>query len=325
MLSKKRKPAQRNKKKPSSRKVVIADVPVTPFIHRSHRRLNVFGWRGPSAPDPRDQVYSFNPLMSIPAELDLSGRFEKADIRYLDQGSLGSCGAWSGGLNDIYDDLIDAAWKMPSMLFIYYNARWQMGIDEGHPTKYLNQDSGVYTRSMLKSLVNYGWCDAELWPYDIKQFTKKPPPEAYAQAASRRALGYSLVPSVMESVRGALTAGDTFALGLPVYANYGSAQNAGIWPDPQPGEKVVGGHLITAVGFKDATQRVKCLNQWGNWGDGGYVHLSYNFVTKYCECYALQGGNPNVSPLPPPTPAEAWRIAEQSGRRIVLENTALSL
>ncbi|MFI2189061.1 C1 family peptidase [Streptomyces sioyaensis] len=71
------------------------------------------------------------------------------------------------------------------------------------------------------------------------------------------------------------------AISLPVHQSFQdiSQQQAADY-SYQPGgdeDPVLGGHEITIVGYNN--QGVRVENSWGgNWGDGGYVNLSWDFL-----------------------------------------------
>jgi len=50
---------------------------------------------------------------------------------------------------------------------------------------------------------------------------------------------------------------------------------------PQPGEQVLGGHAVLAVGYDDAQQRFLVRNSWGTgWGMQGYFTMPYTYLTQ---------------------------------------------
>ncbi len=50
---------------------------------------------------------------------------------------------------------------------------------------------------------------------------------------------------------------------------------------PGPGEQVLGGHAVLAVGYDDAEQRLLAKNSWGEaWGKKGYFTIPYAYVTN---------------------------------------------
>ena len=54
---------------------------------------------------------------------------------------------------------------------------------------------------------------------------------------------------------------------------------SGILRLPQPGEKLLGGHAILAVGYDDTTEMIKIRNSWGaDWGQQGYFDMPYKYI-----------------------------------------------
>jgi C1A family cysteine protease len=50
---------------------------------------------------------------------------------------------------------------------------------------------------------------------------------------------------------------------------------------PQPGEQVVGGHAVLAVGYDDKNQWFIVRNSWGvDWGMNGYFTLPYQYLLE---------------------------------------------
>jgi C1A family cysteine protease len=91
-----------------------------------------------------------------------------------------------------------------------------------------------------------------------------------------------------------LAAGLPSMFGFTVYSSYSQAGSTGKFPFPMPGEQVVGGHAVVAVGYDDsvqikntspgATETVGALlirNSWGTgWGASGYGWLPYEYVLR---------------------------------------------
>jgi C1A family cysteine protease len=53
---------------------------------------------------------------------------------------------------------------------------------------------------------------------------------------------------------------------------------------PQPGEKVLGGHAVVAIGYKLIRRQLyfECRNSWGpDWADGGYFWLPASYATSH--------------------------------------------
>ena len=53
----------------------------------------------------------------------------------------------------------------------------------------------------------------------------------------------------------------------------------GVVPMPASGERVLGGHAVTAVGYDDSTRRFIVRNSWGAaWGRGGCCFMPYAYL-----------------------------------------------
>ena len=119
------------------------------------------------------------------------------------------------------------------------------------------------------------------WPYDVTKFTQTPTTQSTADAAPFTINEYHRVKDLI-SLKTTLSEGYPVVLGINVYESFESDQVAktGIIPLPIPGENLLGGHAVLAVGYKDdATSGfVTCRNSWGeSWGDKGYFYLPYSY------------------------------------------------
>jgi C1A family cysteine protease len=84
-------------------------------------------------------------------------------------------------------------------------------------------------------------------------------------------------------MRGCLAAGYPFVFGFTVYQSFESADVArtGRVELPRPGEGVVGGHAVMAVGYDDLAERFVVRNSWGTgWGKRGYFTMPYAYLTQ---------------------------------------------
>ncbi len=264
-----------------------------------------YGWQ-PSKPDQRDRLFAVAEaiLESLPPALDLTASppGPPFDPVY-NQGQLGSCGPNSACGNLAYDEVVEPGKPdpNPSRLFIYWCTRLLMGT--------VNQDSGVDNRTMLKALAQYGWCDENLWPYDVSRFKERPPQACFDQAQARAISEYRSVPQTLDQMRGCLASGKPFIFGFSVYESFESAAVAatGDVPMPRRSERVLGGHDILFVGYDDPAQRFKFRNSWGEkWGkQGGYGTMPYAFATdpRMASDFWTIVKSAGPAPLPPdPTP-----------------------
>jgi len=79
-----------------------------------------------------------------------------------------------------------------------------------------------------------------------------------------------------------LASGYPFVFGFSVYESFESPLLAatGVAQLPGPGERLVGGHAVVAVGYDQPSGRFIVRNSWGSgWGMGGYFTMPYQYLT----------------------------------------------
>ncbi|HZY70545.1 MAG TPA: C1 family peptidase [Thermoplasmata archaeon] len=232
------------------------------------------GWV-PDLPDKRDRVFAqLQPAVpaavpKIPPSVDLTSRCPPIE----DQGQLSSCtaNALAGDLEFL--EMKDKVSFTPaSRLFIYYNER---SIEHTVPI-----DKGASIRDGIKTLAKQGVCPETEWPYDISKFAVAPGAACYSDAMKRKITSYYRLQTTDE-MRVCLSQGYPFVFGFTVYQSFESAAVAksGVVPLPGPGEAVVGGHAVVAVGYDDPSQRFRVRNSWGtSWGQKGYFTMPYQYL-----------------------------------------------
>lgn len=207
--------------------------------------------------------------MELPHEVDM----RSIDAGILDQGPLGSCtGNGIGGVINFIQKPFKA-----SRLFIYYNERESEGT--------VSEDAGANIRDGINSVVKQGICSEDIWPYDIGQFTVKPPQEAYDMALKDVVTQYLALHGISE-IKNALASGHQVTFGTEVYESFESeeASSTGIIPEPKEGEQLLGGHCMRFVGYDDANKRFIVANSWGEtWGASGYCFIPYAYIEKYAS------------------------------------------
>lgn len=232
-----------------------------------------YGWV-PDLPDQRDLMYAAPPafMAAMPTAVDLRSQCPAV----YDQGQLGSCtgNAIAGAVEfeRMKQGLSDF---VPSRLFIYYNER----VIENT----VNSDSGAQIRDGIKVVAKQGVPPESDWPYDITKFADKPPANAFSDAAKNRVTSYHRISRILNQFKGCLASGYPFVLGFTVYDAFESAQVAhtGQLNMPQPGESVVGGHAVVAVGYDDTNQCFIIRNSWGpDWGMAGYFTMPYQYLME---------------------------------------------
>jgi C1A family cysteine protease len=236
------------------------------------RPIERFGWV-PDLPDARDFMFSApeSVLTTLPTKVDLRTKMPSI----YDQGQLGSCTANAIGAAFEFDQLKEGYKDfMPSRLFIYYNERAMEGT--------VDTDSGAMIRDGMKSVAKVGVCTEDTWPYDIAQFTAKPPTKAYTEAKKHQALLYKRIIPNLHQLQGCLAAGYPFVFGFSVYESFMSAEVAktGEVPLPPRNEQMIGGHAVVGVGYDDKIQRFIVRNSWGTkWGKRGHCTMPYGYLT----------------------------------------------
>jgi C1A family cysteine protease len=147
----------------------------------------------------------------------------------------------------------------------------------------VESDSGAQIRDGIKSVAAQGDCPETELPYDIAKFAQKPAARCYKDAVKYKAVNYSRLVQDPNQLKGCLASGYPFVFGFTVYDSFESqaVAQSGIVPMPSPGEKVLGGHAVMAVGYDDAQQRFLVRNSWGaTWGQQGYFTIPYAYLTN---------------------------------------------
>lgn len=160
-----------------------------------------------------------------------------------------------------------------SRLATYYNTR----VIEGTP----NQDSGASIRDAVKSLNAPGVCPETDWPYDISKFTQKPPDSCYATGKVDHSTLYKRVRQSLGAIQACLAAGFPVGIGFTVYESFetDSVAKSGMMPMPSTREKVLGGHAVTVIGYRNDKQLFKVRNSWGSgWGGQGNFFMPYAYL-----------------------------------------------
>lgn len=234
--------------------------------------------------DARDHYVETSPHFkltkaALPSSVDLRKWCSPVE----DQGQLGSCtgNALVAAMEFIEnkDGLFEQAGKFVdlSRLFVYYNER----VIEGTVT----QDAGAMISDGIKSLVSSGICTEATWPYNIAKFAVRPSAKAIAEAKTRKITHYARVSrdNGIIGVKTALASNYPVVFGFTVYESFESdaVAQTGILPMPAPGEQILGGHAVLAVGYNDATQRIIVRNSWGSgWGQAGYFTMPYAYAAS---------------------------------------------
>ena len=232
-----------------------------------------FGWIKDKV-DKRD--FLFFPLREVVAVRPIKVNLTNQMPPVYNQGDLGSCtaNAINGTVEFLNMKQHKEKWT-PSRLFVYYNEREMEGT--------IGRDAGASIRDGIKSINAQGVCKEDpTWPYDIKKFTMKPNPKAYAEAMLHQSLKYLKVSQVKSDIETRLYQGLPIVCGIKVYESFMKAETTGVVPMPKTGwfgEKLLGGHAIMIVGYDSVKNVFFCRNSWGDkWGDKGYFTIPYAYI-----------------------------------------------
>ncbi len=210
-----------------------------------------------------------------------------------DQQDIGSCTAHAGASLVEYFERRTAGKHIDvSRLFLYKTTRnflrW-------------TGDTGATLRGPIGAMVLFGVPPEEYWPYDTAKFDHEPSAFCYAFADNYRCIRYiRLDPSgtgseaLLNRIRTNIAAGIPAMFGFTVYSSIRQGSATGMIPFPSPGESVLGGHAVTAVGYDNkriisngtagspaTTGAFLIRNSWGKgWGESGYGWLPYDYVLK---------------------------------------------
>ena len=226
-------------------------------------------------PDARDFRFAPRlPEIAIPAVVDL----RPGCPPIYDQGQLGSCTANAIAAAVDYERAYQGPatpFMTPSRLFIYYNER----VIEGT----VDTDSGAQIRDGFKSINQQGVCAEYRWPYITDKFADKPFHGCYGAASWHKNLTYLAVAQAQTDMMDCLAQGFPFVFGITAYESFESqtVDATGVVPMPSPGEAVLGGHALLAVGYDQSAQRITFRNSWGTeWGMAGYGTIPFEYLTN---------------------------------------------
>ncbi len=189
---------------------------------------------------------------TLPATVDLRSWCSAIE----DQRNIGSCTAHAGvGLVEYFERRAFGRHIDASRLFLYKVTRNLL---------HWTGDTGAYLRTTMAAMVLFGVPPEEYWLYDPTKFDIDPSCFLYAFAQNYQAISYyRLDPpgtspaDLLARVKTHLAAGLPSMFGFTVYSSISQAGTSGKIPFPMPGERVLGGHAIDAVGFDDNMKMMK--------------------------------------------------------------------
>lgn len=254
---------------------------------------------------------------TLPTEmLDLLPTVEKIidEFGYPDQGTIGSCVGWDGGLNmEITNLLEDKVSVNLSKGWLYWRSRLHAGIPdfiEGSTNlglmKALNQD-GATTEACcqtdIESPFEISYCErafeiAQL--YAVDTYWNIAPDPSNVKAAMY-GISYEANYKMDDGSQGKIPLVSAF----PVYDSfYDAIDNNGIVPLPKTNDKLLGGHSSALIGWKVIDNKTYYINfnSWGDdVGDNGLFYIPEDYPFYSGDFWLIHNG-PAI-PGPEPTPS----------------------
>jgi C1A family cysteine protease len=232
-----------------------------------------YGWRQPYQPNHHFALY-MNHIdeAALPSTVDLRPQCPPV----YDQLALGSCtaNAWAG-LAQFLAMKMSLPSFVPSRLFIYFGEREIEGDTA--------DDTGASLADGAHITSTQGCPHEALWPYDINQFTVKPPAPVYQDGLKHLVLNPQQVHQDLGSMKAVLANGQPIAIGFTVFESFESdtVASTGVVPMPGKHEQVLGGHAVMICGYNDLQKRFIVRNSWGTgWGQVGYFTIPYAFLVN---------------------------------------------
>lgn len=216
------------------------------------------------------------------------------------QGQLGSCSAFAS-TNFRSGLLVQAGnpYQDFSALANYYQERVINGT--------VSTDSGATMQEAIQVLEQSGVMPDADWNYAnyLADWKLSPPSDWIAALRLNPSNVYEIQQAtVLADTLDALSNGDPVVFGFVVFPDLESAQVAdnGLLPMPiiptgqSPFFGNIGGHMVVAIGYDQATSQILCLNQWGaGWGIKSPSDLMGCFWMPYAY-YQTYAFNPMVYP-----------------------------
>ena len=228
-----------------------------------------------SPKDTRDfLISSFLEPTTLPKSFDRTE--EMTPVR--SQGNEGACVgfAMTVGVKEWQEKKDYSRFISLSPRFLYEEAKKVSGHTEG-----------TTLRAAMEVALKLGVCEENYWPY-VAQNIGKPQDGAYENALKFKISTYAKITNLDELKQAIIDPKiGTVLIGVNVYKGMmsESCKKTGVVPNPLCFDRfnVLGGHALCAVGYTDISPyfkdgHVKVKNSWGDYGDKGYLYLSYKYL-----------------------------------------------
>ncbi|MFC0548439.1 C1 family peptidase [Kutzneria chonburiensis] len=194
-----------------------------------------------------------------------------------DQGQVGSCVSWAIDYSamSILENEQGITGHPQAPMYTY--AQLARGNDQGSTP---SDTFDILTSQGVDTMDDY-------WQGNF-DYTTQPDSNERANAANWKLSGYTPISTgsgIKAGVQQAIASGLPVAISIPVYQSFeriSRSQATDYSYYPTSGDQYMGGHEITIIGYNSSGVRVQ--NSWGtNWGDGGFINLSWNYLANQVE------------------------------------------
>ncbi|MEN6389656.1 MAG: Ser-Thr-rich GPI-anchored membrane family protein [Syntrophomonas sp.] len=199
-----------------------------------------------------------------------------------DQGSQGSCVAWSMGYAlRTYLYQVKTGWGVNTADHQFSPAYIYNQINGG-------ADNGSSPYDAARLLESQGCATLAVMPYDDSDYKTQPGTAQKANAANYIIGDWDYLDNDTTAVKSALASGPVWS-GVTVYWTSGWQSSGDVsLSQVSSGMSAAGGHGICLVGYDDnhitadGTGAFKFINSWGkSWGHSGYGWISYQYLQNY--------------------------------------------
>ena len=141
---------------------------------------------------------------------------------------------------------------------------------------------GATIRDTIKSVVTYGACKEDSWPYVESKYDSKPPQSCYDKALNYQTLTYVALKTLAD-IQTTLAGGLPVQIGILVFESFENVGSDGIVTMPKSSDQLLGSHAVLVVGYKIINGILYLIvrNSWSaSWGDNGYFYLPASYLSK---------------------------------------------